>query len=187
MDLYIVAALVVTIAAQVPLYTLSKQSNVKKLNETADQSVQEKPWLGTWVSTDRIENWDAFVKAIGSDFPSNFKEKHLKSMTIKFSKLSDVDDKYRHELIVLPEETRFSGVVEFKLGGEEVKYTKDGMDRFLKYNEDSDGKLNMEIRVPGKNKVIHSVFRVVGDQLEKVRYTLFDSGYRYVVQSRMER
>nr|WPK49619.1 SAHS [Hypsibius exemplaris] len=128
-------------------------------------SFPEKPWLGTWVSTDRTENWEAFVEALGSDIHSHFVDKHVQSIH-KFTKLSDVD-KFRHELIILPDDTGFKRVLEFKLG-EEVKFVKDGVDMFFKYTEDSEGKLKVDIRVPAKNKVIHDVFRVVGDQLEKV-------------------
>nr|WPK49613.1 SAHS [Hypsibius exemplaris] len=128
-----------------------------------------KPWLGTWTSTDRTENWEAFVKALGPNIPTHFVGKHHKSIH-KFTKPNGdaADNKFRHEVMVLPEDIGFKRVLEFKMG-EEVKFTKDGIDMLFKYTEDSEGTLKVEIRVPAKNKVIHDIFRVTGDnEIEKV-------------------
>ncbi|OQV24904.1 hypothetical protein BV898_01118 [Hypsibius exemplaris] len=89
-----------------------------------------------------VESWEAFVKALGSDIPSYFTGKH-KSI-YKFSKLGEVNadgmEKFRHELIILPESSGFKRVLDFKLG-----------------EEDSDGKLKVEIHVPGKPKPIREI------------------------------
>ncbi|OWA53971.1 hypothetical protein BV898_18394, partial [Hypsibius exemplaris] len=70
--------------------------------------------------TSSVESWEAFVKALGSDIPSHFTGKH-KSI-YKFSKLGEVNadgmEKFRHELIILPESSGFKRVLDFKLGEE---------------------------------------------------------------------
>jgi len=117
-----------------------------------------KAWLGKWVSTERSENWDAFVAALGlplAQFGGNHKTIH---------KLWKEGDHYHHKIII--KDKNYTKEVEFHLG-EEGSSSHHGVDVKFKYTEEGDNKLVNVVSVPSKNKVIHDIYEVKGDELEK--------------------
>nr|5XN9_A Chain A, SAHS1 [Ramazzottius varieornatus]5XN9_B Chain B, SAHS1 [Ramazzottius varieornatus]5XNA_A Chain A, SAHS1 [Ramazzottius varieornatus]5XNA_B Chain B, SAHS1 [Ramazzottius varieornatus] len=116
-----------------------------------------KSWMGKWESTDRIENFDAFISALGlplEQYGGNHKT---------FHKIWKEGDHYHHQISV--PDKNYKNDVNFKLNEEgttqhnntEIKY---------KYTEDG-GNLKAEVHVPSRNKVIHDEYKVNGDELEK--------------------
>jgi len=117
-----------------------------------------KAWLGKWVSTDRAENWDAFVTALGlplAQYGGNQKTVH------KFYKQGD---HYHHHIDI--KDKNYKQEIQFKLG-EEGKTSHNGTEITYKYTEVGDNVLHNEVKVPAKNKVVEDTYTVSGDELVK--------------------
>jgi len=124
-------------------------------NETKEWT--GKVWLGKWVSTDRVENWEAFVQALGlplAQYGGAHKTVH---------KLYKQGDHYHHSISI--KDKAYKQDIDFKLG-EEGRTQHNGTEVTFKYTEEGDV-LHSEIRVPSKNKVIHDTYTVKLDELEK--------------------
>ncbi|OWA51798.1 hypothetical protein BV898_16264 [Hypsibius exemplaris] len=123
----------------------------------AEKEWAGKAWLGKWVSTDRSENWDAFVEALGlplAAYGGNHKTVH---------KLWKEGDHYHHQIIIA--DKSYKQDIQFKLG-EEGRTAHNGTEVTFKYTEVGDN-LQNEVKIPSKNKTISDSYVVKGDELEK--------------------
>jgi hypothetical protein len=118
-----------------------------------------KPWLGKWQSlpTDKAENWEAFVNALA--IPEQYTRDLQKTIHTIYKQ-----GEHYHHIFAIPDKN-FEKDLEFTLGQEiSVKHGENEVK--VKYSEDGD-KLVADVSIPAKNKQIHDVYEVQGDQLIK--------------------
>ncbi|OWA51792.1 hypothetical protein BV898_16258 [Hypsibius exemplaris] len=118
-----------------------------------------KSWLGKWQSlpTDKSENWEAFVNALA--IPEQY-TRDLQKTVHTFYKQGD----HYHHIFAIPDKN-FEKNIEFNLGAESS--AKHGEHEVkIKYAEDGD-KLVADVRIAAKNKHIHDVYEVQGEELVK--------------------
>ncbi|OWA51796.1 hypothetical protein BV898_16262 [Hypsibius exemplaris] len=122
-----------------------------------------KPWLGKFVAevTDKSENWEAFVDALG--LPEQFGRAPVKTI----QKIYKQGDHYHH-IFALPDKN-FEKDIEFTLG-QEVEIKQGEHIAKTKYSEDGE-KLVADVSIPTKGKTIRSEYEVQGDQLIKTYKT----------------
>ncbi|OWA51793.1 hypothetical protein BV898_16259 [Hypsibius exemplaris] len=124
----------------------------------AEKEWTGKTWLGSWASTDRAENWEAFVDALG--LPS---DQYPREVQRTIHTIYKQGDKYHHE-VSIPSKN-FKKAIEYTLGTEtDVQHGPHTIK--LKYTEDGE-KLVADVQIPSKNKQIHDIYEVQGDTLTK--------------------